>query len=234
VLRRGAWSRYPFLWQSLRADTWVCALQMPYHYYRVYFDRLVPLSKSNTFNFTLWSYEEPVRNNFEVTLVSINGGTDEESNNNDASFVFSITDGAGIVVALTTDAFALEASYTISDDMDNVVYTSQEYDEGFTTFEAPYCLDLEGDSIDISLDAMNFANNISIYPNPTVAQVIINHNFATLLTATLTDLSGRELLKAELSSASSTLLLPKNIAAGLYLLELTDGQNRYVQKLIVE
>lgn len=77
----------------------------------------------------------------------------------------------------------------------------------------------------------NYSNSINIYPNPTKGEVSISindkeiHNFSL----EVSDIHGKIILKKEIQTNNLRLDLPN----GLYFLKLTDKENVYTKKLII-
>jgi hypothetical protein len=80
-------------------------------------------------------------------------------------------------------------------------------------------------------------NTLDIFPNPTSGIVYISIPQETSGTAEILikDLSGKIILRTESSSKSMVKIDAADFSAGIYLVQLTDGQNQiFVQKLVIQ
>jgi hypothetical protein len=86
------------------------------------------------------------------------------------------------------------------------------------------------DDITDNIDDLLPANTVRMFPNPGSEQVRIESDFR-MEAARLLDLTGREVLSAEVNGQVTTLNVSM-LPAGIYLMEVTTDQGRWVQKWV--
>jgi len=77
-------------------------------------------------------------------------------------------------------------------------------------------------------------NQLKIYPNPTSKTVNIEIPKGNKFDLTLIDVEGKVILEKKQISSRKLVLNTKKIRKGIYLIELKNVQNRYINKLVVE
>jgi hypothetical protein len=75
-------------------------------------------------------------------------------------------------------------------------------------------------------------NYISIYPNPSEADTKIASSYGGLVSVRIMDLVGREYTGTTLSSGEEQTLQTRQLPAGLYIVEISDGTHSITKKLI--
>lgn len=103
----------------------------------------------------------------------------------------------------------------------------------------PNATDIEGNAIDENCDGVdgnlgvenNTLANVSIVPNPSNGQFVINGNFTSSDVITMEDLNGKQVFKttATSNSVSVNLALP----AGIYLVKVNSNQMVMVQRVVI-
>jgi hypothetical protein len=75
-------------------------------------------------------------------------------------------------------------------------------------------------------------DHIILYPNPSVSDAIISSTYSSMLTIRVIDVHGREYGRCDLFPGSEQNLETKNLSAGLYLVEISDGRQSVTKKLV--
>ena len=94
-----------------------------------------------------------------------------------------------------------------------------------------------GDSISNNVNSVNselsMLNEIEIYPNPTSEEFQLSGlSFQQQYNYSISSLEGKILLKGKINSSSRNISV-KNLAAGIYLLNISEGENILIRKLSV-
>lgn len=83
-----------------------------------------------------------------------------------------------------------------------------------------------------SLGEITLERSISVFPNPVNNQLNINSNYNVLLTVRLLNSVGQITAVDQLNGVGSFTLNTSNLSEGVYFLELTNGSERLVKKII--
>jgi len=83
-----------------------------------------------------------------------------------------------------------------------------------------------------SLGEITLERSISVFPNPVNNQLNINSNYNGLLTVRLLNSVGQITAVDQLNGVGSFTLNTSNLSEGVYFLELTNGSERLVKKII--
>ena len=76
--------------------------------------------------------------------------------------------------------------------------------------------------------------HISVYPNPSKADTRISSSYSGAVVVRILDVRGRELSRYTLTHGDEQSLNTRNLSPGLYLVEISDGQQSVTKKLIRE
>ena len=79
---------------------------------------------------------------------------------------------------------------------------------------------------------LNFDQFFSVYPNPASESLTIDNHTSAKHTLYLTDLKGKILFQSTLDQSQKVDL--SHYASGVYFLQLTNGKNRFVKKVVVD
>ncbi len=92
--------------------------------------------------FTLPTQTLPIGNHtISGNLTNLNGSNvDEDLSDNMISKTFDLINGSVVTVDLLTDNYSEETSFTIEDDMGNVLYTESTFAQDATLYTLDYCL----------------------------------------------------------------------------------------------
>lgn len=105
-------------------------------------------------------------------------------------------------------------------------------------FKSPYVVNAGDFTITASESPLTLEQpGISIYPNPATNYVTISFTDKKVkgkVLFTLFDLSGKVVFKSELGKEQSLRLFTGDLNKGFYMVKLSDGQNTYCEKLVVE
>lgn len=89
-------------------------------------------------------------------------------------------------------------------------------------------------SSNVGIEETSLAQTVSVYPNPSNGSVNINLGSSNSdVELSVVDLYGKEVLRYTLTDSHTT-LDNLNLSSGVYILNFTDGKDRYSQKLIIE
>jgi len=77
------------------------------------------------------------------------------------------------------------------------------------------------------------AEEIKIYPNPVTNNIISFSRYLNLVTLSIFDSFGREIIKYKKFSGKS-LLLPQKLQAGLYFIEILDEKKLFINKIVID
>jgi hypothetical protein len=102
---------------------------------------------------------------------------------------------------------------------------------GFTT--NMYVARLDGLTTGLE-ETNNLQNAIFIYPNPAANEVFIKTPANTAGSVTLTDITGKLLLRSQIKASSGSFVLDTHqLPAGIYLVQFTSGSSVFNQKLVI-
>ncbi|MDD3688312.1 MAG: T9SS type A sorting domain-containing protein, partial [Bacteroidales bacterium] len=170
---------------------------------------------------TLLSAAEANVENYESCLITINNAECTEANLafgewkiNDGTATFTCKDAGGF-----TFQEVVGTEYRITGVIDFYNYFRLNYR-------------IESDIIDISNVDSEFANSISLYPNPASDQVIVNVPMGAKR-ITISNTLGQTV--AELSvSAETTVINTENYEAGVYFVKIVNNTDSAVLRLVIE
>ena len=76
------------------------------------------------------------------------------------------------------------------------------------------------------------SDKIKVYPNPFVEKITISVKEINRAEIKIVDVSGKQLLATKMNSLTETIYLPKELASGLYILELKTNTDSVRVKII--
>jgi|GEM_PF-6934422 hypothetical protein len=115
------------------------------------------------------------------------------------------------------------SSYLFGPSYKELAYVNHGADDNYAAIEEAH---VDGSGIISGLRPVDVATSFALYPNPAVGNTLTLETAQHACTgATLTDFSGRAITSFQLNGKDSkhTLQLPAGLAAGIYLLQLTDN-----------
>jgi Secretion system C-terminal sorting domain len=101
----------------------------------------------------------------------------------------------------------------------------------FSTYNKPEGRGLKRESADTSLD--NIAKNINVYPNPFVDVINISRDINSPADIAIFDITGKKVFDTTVAAGSETINLSKDLAPGVYILELKINEE-YTRMRIVK
>lgn len=183
----------------------------------------------------LWAYDPAADT---VTNISnITGGTGSNANNHDpsdfaalGSFLYysgEIADDSSSYL-FRTDGSTIERLDSNITDIDDIVVLNGilyfEGDDGTTGNEL-----YEFDPATLSIERVAFSN-LTIYPNPSKNQIIVDGDFSNTVTYTISDINGRQILKGELINNT----INHQLVSGTYVLQLNTTDSSVTRKILVD
>lgn len=98
---------------------------------------------------------------------------------------------------------------------------------GVITFEKTYT------KVPTSLSTVSKKINVEVYPNPASQVVFVQADLSTPAQATLLDITGKELLSQQIDNSNNTITV-SSFPAGVYLLLVSQGDNRSVSRIVIQ
>jgi len=81
-------------------------------------------------------------------------------------------------------------------------------------------------------DFSNKTDKINVYPNPFVEKISISVKEITKANIKIFDVSGKQIMATKMNNLTETIYLPKELASGLYILELKTNTDSFRVKII--
>jgi hypothetical protein len=85
-------------------------------------------------------------------------------------------------------------------------------------------------SAPLAINDLNLNDNISIYPNPAKTELNLNVSQNDITELSISNILGQVLIKSHYQNRIDI----SNLTNGIYILEITQGQNKYTKKFIKE
>lgn len=118
------------------------------------------------------------------------------------------------------------------DEGDNVVTMTVTDSNGLTA----QCICIVNVEVAVGLEELNNAYPITIQPNPNEGSFQLDlsaHNFSSNVQMQIVDCAGRVVYSSKLVNAKNFVIL-EDVAPGVYLLDLTDNDQKFISRFVVE
>lgn len=127
---------------------------------------------------------------------------------------------------------AVRASYVQAIDYSTMLFGLASLPENlginwFSSYNWP--LDIQVLSV---VDFFHKSDNIKVYPNPFVEKITVSVKEIKNAEIKIFDMSGKQVLTTKMNNLTETIFLPKQLAAGLYILELKANDESVKVKII--
>jgi hypothetical protein len=143
----------------------------------------------------------------------------------------SFAAGSGTNTALNPGE-AIEISVIATTSNSTTINESLTFSTNLTFPRNNFTIPISGQSVVVGLNDQELKNTIQVYPNPIQDNVYIRNEGSQEIDIRLLDVAGKALHVEFLNQNGSYYLPAKEIASGLYFIEISSGDQRIVKKVV--
>jgi endonuclease I len=143
----------------------------------------------------------------------------------------SFAAGSGTNTALNPGE-AIEISVIAASLNSTTINESLTFSTNLTFPRNNFTIPISGQSVVVGLNDQELKNTIQVYPNPIQDNVYIRNEGSQKIDIRLLDVAGKSLDVKFLNQNGSYYLPTKEIASGLYFIEISSGDQRIVKKVV--